>query len=153
MKMYLLRHGEYDFDTGKLDDVGKEHARMTGQKLVGNVQRGISSPITRAVQTAKTAIAAADIKVEIRKEFAEHGSSSDSGVSRLSRRKRRGIEKRWSTLKRELLEDGRDVLIVSHMPVVEFILIDSGMEAPDVNYCSCFCIEFKGEGVISVNEI
>jgi len=153
MKMYLLRHGEYDFNTGQLDDFGREHARVIGQKLAGNVRRVISSPAKRAVQTAKTAKAAADTKVEIRKEFAEHGGPSDSFVWRLSRRRRKGIEKSWSTLKRELLEDGRDALIVSHLPIVEFILTDCGMENPCVDYCSCFCIEFNGEEVTSVNEI
>jgi len=95
MKLYFLRHGKAedrsadgtDFSR-KLTTEGIEEMREVARglaKLVGGVDRVLSSPLPRALETAKIAAAALQIeedKVEISKDLAS-GSFGPQGLGRL----------------------------------------------------------------------
>jgi len=54
--LFLVRHGKYDFTTGKLNELGEQQAAMTGQRLRSmnlTYQVIVHSTLERAVQTAQ----------------------------------------------------------------------------------------------------
>lgn len=75
MKLYLVRHGEsvcnvermlYGRTDCALTDKGREQARAVGEKLAGTaIERCVASPLIRAADTARIALAGRGVPIEL----------------------------------------------------------------------------------------
>jgi broad specificity phosphatase PhoE len=90
MKLYLALHGETDLDIDDryqgssnepLNPAGMTQARRLAQVLPADIQRIISSPQQRALQTALTVAQARGLRVEVEPDFRERDFGAFEGLT------------------------------------------------------------------------
>lgn len=96
MKLYIIRHGETDWNKEKrlqgqsntdLNEYGRELARITGEALQDvEFDYVYSSPLRRAVETAQILLGEASVEIQTDERLMEIGFGTDEGVPASERR-------------------------------------------------------------------
>ncbi len=91
MELYIVRHGESEGNAGiddgpdpSLTDLGKEQARLTGERLIKeNLEILYCSPTLRALQTSRIIGGALGLRPNVYADLTEKGSMGDyNGMTR-----------------------------------------------------------------------
>ena len=114
-KIFLVRHGSYDYNTGQLNEVGREQSRQALCELValgaGNVTLILSSDAPRALETSE--IIAEGLSAQV----------APSKRMRLSALDPSAVQSLDSCISRCLQETGmtsqKQLVVVAHEPLLQ----------------------------------
>ena len=156
MRLYFARHGESEGNVKRLfygvtdlalTDRGREQARELGEKLAGiHIERCLASPLSRAAETARLALAGRDVPLELCDGLKEQhmGDFENKDYARLLEEfpeQVTGMLEDWSLFPppggesyeqvygrtgaviRSVLERGEDTLIVGHNGALATIFV------------------------------
>jgi broad specificity phosphatase PhoE len=130
MRLYVIRHGEYDSD--HLSVQGKAQAERMSHELEGQFSKVVHSTELRAVETAE--IIASGYPVEMVPEEA---------VSIWNHALNDGEKRRLRKVVDEMVRNGVVTLIVTHQPVLNAIQDIYELEEICDDYCCGACLEVE----------
>lgn len=143
-RTFFIRHGSYEYGTGYLTDVGRNQSEDAAKSLIelglGSTALIHSSNHVRAIQTA-----------EIIASVLADGTFSADEITALAGEYPDGVKDLDATIdaalqKQEIDPTGRDLVVVTHQPLVAFLEHGDPYE-PVAN---CFIHEYRGHWNASI---
>ncbi len=140
LQLYIIRHAEsmgnieteteFDRNNPPLTLLGKEQAKAVGERFAGfKPDALISSPLERAVETAKQISINCKTEIQIDDSIVECGTYGEESEDNCVERARSFIEKI-----KEKYSDNKSVVIVSHGGFIEKLLY-AVLDCKTLNFC------------------
>ncbi len=128
LQLYIIRHAEsmgnieseveFDKTNPPLTSLGKEQAKAVGERFAGFKSDAlISSPLERAVETAKQISINCNTEIEFDDSLVECGTYGEESEDKCIERAKAFIEKI-----KEKYSDNKSVILVSHGGFIEMLL-------------------------------